>query len=187
MLINSMIPQNMQSQPSILGNNCGSANKCSSCNMKLICARSPFCCVCNTSSQSTSNLDLSPIESKIDDLFIDINNSIVSIEGNNNSNMQTLANNLNGKIIELQNSFNAQVVELSHKLQSIVETIENVTSTINSSGVSVLSTQANTSTESGLVPASYSVIPDNGTVLVEKKNIFGKPTGKYKEVKTNEV
>lgn len=127
---------------------CGTPVKCGSCLYKLICERSPFCCIKNN-----STCDLTPVMNALSQL------------------QQVLENDLSVLLTNI-NSVGAAVNAANESLNSIGSVVNEINSKLdNMQNVSLNSNNSN-----GLVEASSSVVPysDDETVLVQKKGIFGK-------------
>ena len=148
--------QNSFSQPNNLCN-CGTPNKCYTCLYKLICERSPFCCIKNSSS-----CDLTPIVNELSQLETAMANQFSNINTNINSIGSTL-NTVNSSI----NSIGAAINEINSKLDEVLSKLEN-TNSVNSIPV------ANAETFSGEEQSLIPVTNESDTVLVQKKSMFGK-------------
>ena len=153
--------------------NCGcGTSRCAYCKMKFVCARSPYCCV-----GSCPDVDLTPVLTAITDGIASINTHVTTFENTTLNNFSQVNTHTDAVVGALQQVVETGFTSINTKLDQIISLLP--TAPVNP--VNLMSA------ETGLVPATYNVLPDDGTVLVEKKNIFGKPTGKYKEVKASEV
>ena len=139
---------------------CGTANKCSVCLYKLICDRSPFCCI----KKETESCDFTPIINIISQLDNSISNELsnknISID-NINNNIELL-NNRFDEIVSYINSMNSKMDDILAKFEdsNIFYNNENIIS-----NAEVLSEN-----EKGIVPFEN----NNDPVLVQKKDIFGR-------------
>lgn len=152
-------------------NECGTANKCVVCNMRFICAHSPYCCVHDK--KDSENVDLTPINEKLSDLSdkVQYQSQAFPIIGN-------AIDGINAKIESLNSGL--------EKLSELVQIIRDDIKTFNSESSDKLSDILNKVNEksdnmynvseeinSELVPYNTES-NNNDTVLVEKKNLFGK-------------
>lgn len=152
--------QNSFVQPQNNTYNCGTPNKCSMCMYKLICDRSPFCCIKNNG----GSCDLTPIINELSQLETSMSNEFSNINTNINSIGATI-NTLNNSI----NSIGEAINTMSTKIDEILSKL-NTTNTISGNAVPTVDAEILSENEQGLVPVSN----NNETVLVQKKSVFGK-------------
>lgn len=131
-------------------NNSCSNTKCSTCNLKLICASSPYCLINESSTQSVN--DIQQLKSE---LYAQINTINSMIEQFNQMNLS---------ITSVEKS-------LSNLSQS-VDSIKNVAESINQPQVLYSSVDQNNYNEEQNKIVPYEEKDDK--VIVEKKGLFGK-------------
>lgn len=160
-----MPPNNLQS------NSCGSINKCSDCMYRLICPISPFCSIGNSSS-GTSSTDTNSVLSAINEGFSGQSSNLQSLI----SMIQTLSNRLN-EMNSTINELNTKIDDINSKITS-VQPSSISTMSLDSSDVDIYPPQEiNSNSDSNYALDNQGIIPYNpkeGTVLVEKKGLFGK-------------
>ena len=139
---------------------CGTINKCSMCVYKLICERSPFCCIKNGGS---GTCDLTPVLNAINQLGEAINNKFTNTDANIAS-IGAALNTMNSSI----NSIGAAINESNAKLDEILSKL-NTSATV-TNAIDVSNIEDIKDGENGIIP--YSSEPDS--VLVQKKTMFGK-------------
>ena len=136
---------------------CGSTPKCSMCLYKLICDKSPYCCINNS-----CNCDFTPIQNAINQLESEMSNGFSNLNTNINS-VGALLNVVNNSI----NSIGAATNEINSKVDEILTKLPSTN----------VESESAEKIESQMLPVESNIIPTskgNDTVLVEKKNIFGK-------------
>ena len=168
-----VLPSSNRLEQSQFSYQCGTASRCSVCMYKLICPKSPFCCI------SGSGCDLTPVLSAISQL-----NSLVT------SSFSTT----NGDIASLQtdiSSIGATLNTMNESINSIGATASvfsvdpNVSSnTVLMSEMPISIQNVSNDIEEPVTPMTAEVVEpnslatyvpkDNDTVLVQKKGLFGK-------------
>lgn len=160
-----MPPNNLQS------NSCGSVNKCSACMYRLICPISPFCSI-NNSSGGTNSTNINSVLNVINEGF--------NAQSTNLQNLISMVQILSNSLNEMNNTIN----ELNTKIDDINSKITSVqpssisTISLDSSDVEIYPPQEiNSNNDNNYTLDNQGIIPYNpkeGTVLVEKKGLFGK-------------
>lgn len=165
---------------------CGAIPRCSVCMYKLICPKSPFCCI------SGGNCDLTPVLSAISQL-----NSLVtsnfSTTNSNISNLQTDISSIGATLNTMNNSINsigAVVNEILSRLPdtanasvlSVDPNVSNDTILMSETPISEQNTSGNI--EEPVTPVTAEFVEpnslttytpkDSDTVLVQKKGLFGR-------------
>lgn len=135
---------------------CGTVNKCSMCLYKLICERSPFCCI----KDSGGNCDFTPIVNELSQLEIAMANEFSNI----NKNIIENTTNIDAKLDNLTDFAKG----INNKLNDIISKLNSLSS-VSSNEIQTVNAEILPETEQGLVPFS-----NDDTVLVQKKNVFGK-------------
>lgn len=181
-----VLPSSNRLEQSQFSYQCGIASKCSVCMYKLICPKSPFCCI------SGSGCDLTPVLSAISQLnslvtssFSTTNGDIASLQTDISSIGATL-NTMNESI----NSIGATVNEILARLPatanaSVFSVDPNVSSnTVLMSEMPISNQNVSNDIEEPVTPMTAEVVEpnslatyvpkDNDTVLVQKKGLFGK-------------
>jgi archaellum component FlaC len=142
-------------------NACGTTSKCGGCVYKLICDRSPYCRIKNNS----TNLDLSPVTNELTQFESAMGKELKTISANMNtvgSNLNVLNNNINN-IGTAISEINTKLDEILSKLSSSKVELDDTVQSVDAEEV--------TEDEQGIVPFTNA---SDDTVLVQKKNIFGK-------------
>lgn len=142
-------------------NSCGNSSsaKCSTCNLKFFCSKSPHCSITHID----DNFDA--ISRFISGFYNQYQNDITT-EKEVFSQIQQLSNVQDIKISELKNDYDSKYVELSNKLDQILfslnnKSISNENVLLENEDVEIINKEA---------IALY----DGGKKYVEKKNLFGK-------------
>lgn len=150
----------------IQNNGCGTINKCSVCNFKLICDKSPYCMI-----NKINNVDLTqsfePLKNQLDSVMSGlstINNNLMVIDSGNKNILLNIS------------KINENLVSLGNNITELNDIISKSLKVINENSDEIKDVTDDTTVEnydinnSDVVP--YTNEPD--TVLVEKKSIFGK-------------
>lgn len=150
----------------IQNNGCGTINKCSVCNFKLICDKSPYCMI-----NKINNVDLTqsfePLKNQLDSVMSGlstINNNLMVIDSGNKNILLNIS------------KINESLVSLGNNITELNDIISKSLKVINENSDESKDVADDTTVEnydinnSDVVP--YANEPD--TVLVEKKSIFGK-------------
>lgn len=149
-----MQPNNMQQ-----ANACGTTAKCMGCMYKLICPRSPFCCLGNGGST-----DLTPVLQAISNLSSSISDAFAG-QGAAINGLDSKLNSIGAAL----NILNENVNSIGALLNTVNATVNEINSKITTSATTVETIQPEEAEAQGIVP-----FEGNDTVLVEKKGIFGK-------------
>lgn len=160
---------------------CGNIPRCSICMYKLICPKSPFCCISN------SGCDLTPVLSAISQLsstmssnFSGLNSSIENLQTSINSIGATL-NTMNSSI----NSIGSVVNDINTKCDEILSKLPATVQNASVFSVDNNAPQSNIEPkDSDVTPVEAELVNPNSlatysasepeTVFVQKKGLFGK-------------
>lgn len=182
-----MVLNNINSLPQGSGYcQCGTVPRCSICMYKLICPKSPFCCI------SGGNCDLSPVLSAISQL----NSLITSNSSNINSaisNLQTDISSIGATLNTMNDSINSIGSVVNEILSRLPATTDASAMSINSADTNnaVLMSESAVSNQKSLDNSNEQITPmtaefvepnslatyspkDSETVFVQKKGLFGK-------------
>ena len=160
---------------------CGTTAKCSCCVYKLICPRSPYCTIINNGNNNyeTQLLALTQLiaqsfdnQNNLTTQSFENQNNIMkqSFNEQNDNNTQSLSNQSDlikeccNKVIDSINNLSTQINELQDYIKkNCCKKNENDNSVISNDNIEPIKDIA-----------LYNAQENNDTVLVEKKNIFGK-------------
>ena len=185
------------------GCGCGTVSKCCSCTFKLICDKSPYCCICKNSG---SNCDLTPVLAALSEGFAYLNTHLETNSAQSsddfayvNNHISELSNDfayLNNHLDEVLNaqteSFSYVNTHITNSTNQLIDIINELSNNINAK-LEIIQSQLNIITDK--IPD----IEDNGIVtnplvqnqsvqnavatlnevqpadmLVQKKGLFGK-------------
>ena len=165
---------------------CDTVSRCCCCNMRLICAKSPYCVIDDGSGSSDKKLE--EIEALIQQLIQSqavVTQALADLETKADT-AQTSLNNLTNNVATVQETSNMTITVLGEfqqdtktKLDEIYAKVENI-QTASATSVDDLSTpiDVNSFDVSGDDSKSLAVLKPKEaeeTILVEKKGLFGKP------------
>lgn len=171
-------------------NSAGCSNgRCNNCAFALICNKSPYCVLNNLNNIQT---DLSPVVQTVDEKLYavtsnmsELNNNIGTVNVSYEQIVDSI-NNLN-KVLEnmkllLNNKFESINTQLNNMLIDFENKINDTNSKIEAINTndSVLISNSVENTENAVTP--YTNQANDATILVEKKNIFGKSKWVEKKV-----
>lgn len=154
---------------------CGTVSKCSSCNMKLICYKSPFCSI--RENNSTNSFKYNE----------DIINQLYAISENTNGNINNMNEYFN-KIISVLSDLSgniqdiikntSQINDILNNIEQINKSISELNNKIGSTGVyninDYVSNNENATTDVSNNKNEVAVFDNQAEVLVQKKGLFGK-------------
>lgn len=164
---------------------CGTLSRCCCCNMRLVCAKSPYCVIGGGSSSSDKKLE--EIEALIQQLIQSqavVTQALADLETKADA-AQTSLNTITANIATLQTTsdnmttvFGEFAQDTKTKLDEIYAKVENIQTTSTTS-VDNLDTpiDVDSSDVSGDGSKSLAVLKpkdEEETILVEKKGLFGK-------------
>lgn len=145
----------------IQNNGCGTISKCSGCMFKLICDKSPYCALKDNNNDSETYQNIQEQLTNIMSGLSTVNNNIMAVDINDQKIanaidlLQTSVNLISENVNKLLSNTNAQLEALNENLANNTNGIINVS-------------------PSGSDVVPYTEENQDATVLVEKKNIFGK-------------
>ena len=161
---------------------CGTMSRCCCCNMRLICAKSPYCVINSGSGSSDKKLD--EIEALIQQLIQSqsvVVQSLADLETKTDAN-QTSLNTIATNLVTLQTSvdnlttvFGEFAQDTKTKLDEIYAKVENIQPTTSAAKFSTpIDIDVSDVSEDDSKSLAVLKPKEEETVLVEKKGLFGK-------------
>lgn len=161
---------------------CGTASRCCCCNMRLVCAKSPYCVI--NSGSGSSDKRLEEIETLIQQLIQSqsvVVQSLADLEtktGANQTSLNTIATNLvtlQTSVDNLTTVFGEFAQDTKTKLDEIYAKVENIQPTTSAAKFSTsIDIDASDVSEDDSKSLAVLKPKEEETVLVEKKGLFGK-------------
>lgn len=160
---------------------CGTMSRCCCCNMRLICAKSPYCVI--NSGSGSSDKKLEEIETLIQQLIQSQTQALADFETKAIA-AQASLNTITANIATLQTTsdnltttFGEFAQDTKTKLDEIYAKVENIPATSTTS-INDLDTQVDVDSSDVSEDDSKSLAvlkpKEDDTILVEKKGLFGK-------------
>ena len=145
----------------IQNNGCGTISKCSGCMFKLICDKSPYCALKDNNNDSEIYQNIQEQLTNIMSGLSTVNNNIMAVDTNDQK-IDSAINSLQTSINLISENINKSLSNINTQLEVLNEKLAN-----NTNGVVNVSPNG-----SDVVP--YTDENQDATVLVEKKNMFGR-------------